>query len=130
MLTVDVKHHFSWLVFYSGCSGPSCYFPSGSFFFVLPLDFHGRLRVMRSLFILGALHGIEASFLVDISLRKLRTAIFKFVWPRRHSLANVGAVVSLLDGPQGCYPAYCVVWFRFRMLRRYHLAYRPGEVAG
>ena len=31
VLTVDVKHHFSWLVFYSGCSGPSCYFPSGFF---------------------------------------------------------------------------------------------------
>ena len=43
-------------------------------------------------------------------------------------MVNVGAVLSLLDGPQGCDPAYCVVWFRFRMLRRY-LAYRPGEVA-
>ena len=33
----------------------------------------------------------------------------------------------MLDGPAGCDPAFCVVWFRFRMLRRY-LAYRPGEV--
>ena len=38
------------------------------------------------------------------------------------------AVLSLLDGPTGCDPAFCVVWFRFRMLRRY-LAYRPGEVS-
>ena len=34
----------------------------------------------------------------------------------------------MLDGPSGCDPAFCVVWFRFRMLRR-HLAYRPGEVS-
>ena len=40
----------------------------------LPLDFHGRLRVLRSMFIPGALHGIEASFLPDTSLRKLRAA--------------------------------------------------------
>ena len=42
-------------------------------------------------------------------------------------MANVGAVLSLLDGPHGCDAAYCVVWFRFRMMRRY-LAYRPAEV--
>ena len=34
----------------------------------------------------------------------------------------------MLDGPSGCDPAFCVVWFRFRMLRRY-LAHRPGEVS-
>ena len=44
-------------------------------------------------------------------------------------LAKTGAVLSLLDGPPGCDPAFCVVWFRFRTLRRY-LAYRPGEVPG
>ena len=31
--------------------------------FDLQLGFHGRLRVLRSMFIPGALHGIEASFL-------------------------------------------------------------------
>ena len=36
----------------------------------------GRLRVLRSMFIPGALHGIEASFLAGTSLRKLRAAIF------------------------------------------------------
>ena len=89
--------------------------------FILPLDFHGKLRVMRTMFIPGALHGIEASFLADTSLCKI-------VWSRRQPFANTGAVLSLLDGPSGCDPAFfCVVWFRFRMLRRY-LAYRPGEV--
>ena len=43
---------------------------------VLPLVFfHGRIRVVRSMFIPGALHGIEASFLADTRLRKLRTAM-------------------------------------------------------
>ena len=95
--------------------------------FALPLDFHGRLRVIRSMFIPGAVHGIEASFLAETSLRKLRAAIVRVVWSRRQSLANTGAVLSLLDGPSGCDPAFCVVWLRFSMLRRY-LAYRPGEV--
>ena len=93
----------------------------------LPLDFHGRLRVLRSMFIPGALHGIEASFLADTSLRKLRAAFLEVPWSRRQPFASIGAVLSLLDGPAGCDPAFCVVWFRFRMLRRY-LAYRPGEV--
>ena len=26
-------------------------------------------------------------------------------------MANAGAVLSMLDGPQGCDLAYCVVWF-------------------
>ena len=95
--------------------------------FDLPLDFNGRLRVIRSIFIPGALHGIEASFLADASLRNLRTATFKVVWSDRQPLANVGAVLSLLDVPQVCDPAFCVVWFRFRMLRRY-IACRPSEV--
>ena len=88
--------------------------------------FHGRLRVVRSMFIPGALHGIVASFLAEASLHKLRTAIVKVVWSRRQSLANTGPVLSLLDGPSGCDPAFCVVWFRFRMLRRF-LDYQPRE---
>ena len=34
---------------------------------------------------------------------------------------------GLLDGPPGCDPAFCAVWFRFCMLRGY-LVYRPSEV--
>ena len=79
--------------------------------FALPLDFYGRLRVIRSMFIPGALHGIEASFVADAGLRKLRAAIVRVVWSRRQFLANPGAVLSLLDGPTGCDPAFCVVWF-------------------
>ena len=49
------------------------------------------------------------------------------VWSRRYPLASVGAVLSFLDGPTGCDPAFCVVWFRFRLFRRY-LALWPSQV--
>ena len=99
--------------------------------FVFLLDFYRRLKVIRSMFNPGALHGIEDSFLADVSLRELRTAIFKVVWSSRQRLANVGAVQCSVCSMVrlGCDPAFCVVWFRFRMLRRY-LAFRPGEVPG
>ena len=95
--------------------------------FVLPLDFQRRIRVVRSMYLPAALHGIEASLLVSDSLRKLLSSICSVVWSRRQPMANVGAVLSLLDGPTGCDPAFCVVWFRFRLLRRY-LALWPAEV--
>ena len=120
--------------------------------FAVPWIFHGRVRVVRSMYLPAALHGIEASSLASDSLRKLRSSIHRFipgalhgaeasllasdslrmllssvtrvVWSRRQPLASVGAVLSLLDGPTGGDPAFCVVWFRFRLLRRY-LALRP-----
>ena len=76
---------------------------------------------------LPALRGIGASLLASDSLRKLRSSIHRVVWSRRQPLASVGAVLSLFDGPTGCHPAFCVVWFRFRLLRRY-LALSPTEV--
>ena len=95
--------------------------------FILPLDFHGRVRVVRSMYLLAALHGIESSLFASASLRKLRSSVCRVVWSRRQPLASVGAVLSLLDGPTGCDSAFCVVWFRFRLLRRY-LALWPAEV--
>ena len=67
----------------------------------------------------AALHGVEASLLASDNLRKLRSSNCSVVWSRRQPIANVGAVLSLLDGPTGCDPVFCVVWFRFRLLRRY-----------
>ena len=95
--------------------------------FALPLDLHGRVRVVRSMYLPAALHGIEASLLASDSLRKLRSSIHRVVWSRRQPLASVGAVLSFMDGPAGCDPAYCSVWFRFRLLRKY-LALCPKEV--
>ena len=114
------------LVFDSCCSGSSSPF-SSSFDFALPLDFHGRVRVVRSMYLSAALHGIEAPLLASDSLRKLRSSICSVVWSRRQPMANVGAVLSLLDGPTGCDFAFCVVWFRFRFFRRC-LALWPAEV--
>ena len=75
----------------------------------------------------AALHGIESSLLALDSLLKLRSSICRVIWSRRQPLASVGAVLSLLDGPTGCDPAFCVVWFRFRLFRRY-LALWPSQV--
>ena len=63
--------------------------------FALPLDFHGRLRVVRSMFLPAALHGVEASLLASGSLLKLRSAICRVVWSRRPLPANVGWVFWL-----------------------------------
>ena len=66
--------------------------------FALPLDFHGRVRVVRSVYLPAALHGIEASLLSSDNLRKLRSSIHRVVWSRRQPLAGVGAVLSLWMG--------------------------------
>ena len=95
--------------------------------FALLLDFHGRVRVVRSMYLPAALHGIESSLLASDSLRKLRSSMCRVVWSRRQPMANVGAVLSLLDGPTGCDPAFCVIRFRFRLLHRY-LSLWPTEV--
>ena len=87
--------------------------------FALPLDFRGRVRIVRSMYLPAALHGVEASLLASDSLRKLRSSVCGYVWSRRQPLANVGAILCLLDGRAGCDPAFCVVWYRFRLLRRY-----------
>ena len=57
--------------------------------FVLPLDFHGRVRVVRSMFLPSALHGVEASLLAFDSLLKLRWSLCRVVWTRRQPLVLV-----------------------------------------
>ena len=83
--------------------------------------------MVRSMFLPAALHGVEASLLASDSLLRLRSSICRVVWSRRQPLANVGAVLSMLDGPSGCDPLFCVVWFRFRLFRRF-LALWPSQV--
>ena len=80
--------------------------------------------MVRSMYLPAALHGVEASLLALDSLRKLRSSINRVVWSRRQPLASVGSV-SFLDGPVD--PAFCVVWCRFRLFRRY-LALWPSQV--
>ena len=61
------------------------------------------------------------------SLRKLRSSISMVVWSRRQPLANVGAVLGLLDGPQGVTLHF--VWYGFGFACcGGTFAYRPLEV--
>ena len=93
----------------------------------LPLGFWGTLGLLRSECILAALHGVESSHISDANLNSLRTAFVAAAWSARMPLlAHPGPVLSLLDGPDGCDPAYFVVWTSFWLVRGY-LAYRPGE---
>ena len=92
---------------------------------VLPLDFVGKLRILLTMHLPGALHGAEASLVSISGLRKLRTAFCQASLCGGLRLANPGAVLSLLDGPVGSDPGFHVVWCRFRMLRR-HMAYNSS----
>ena len=83
--------------------------------------------MVRSMFLPAALHGVETSLLASDSFLELRSSICRVVWSRRQPLANVCAVLSLLDGPTGCDPLFCVVWFRFRLFRRF-LALWPSRI--
>ena len=92
---------------------------------VLLLDFIGRLRILRTMHLPAALHGAEASLVSLSGLRRLRTAFCQAALSGGLRLANPGAVLSLLDGPDGSDPWFYVVWCRFRMLRR-HMAYNSS----
>ena len=96
--------------------------PLVHFVAVFPLDFCGRLRILRSMHLPAALHGVEASLVSISGLRSLRTAFGQAALSGSLRLANPGAVLSLLDGPVGSDPGFHVVWCRFRMLRR-HMTY-------
>ena len=94
----------------------------------LPLDYRGKLRVLRTMYIPAALHGVEASHLSQSNLLKLRAAFVRACWSSRLTLAHTGTVLGMLDGPECVDPSACIVWYRFRLMRRY-LAYRPLESA-
>ena len=94
----------------------------------LPLGYQGKLRILRTMYVPAALHGVEASHLSQGSLLKLRAAFVRACWSSRLTLAHTGTVLGMLDGPEFVDPVACIVWFRFRLMRRY-LAYRLVEVA-
>ena len=95
----------------------------------LPLDYWRKLRVLRTMYIPAALYGVEASHLSQSNLLKLRAAFVRACWSGRLTLAQTGTVLGMLDGPECVDPSACIVWYRFRLLRRY-FAYRPLESAG
>ena len=67
----------------------------------LPLDYEGKLRILRTKFIPAALHGIEASLLSQSSYLRLRAASVRGCWSSKMSMSHSGTVLSLLDGPEG-----------------------------
>ena len=79
--------------------------------FAFPLDFFGRVRFVRAMFLPCALHGVEASYLSKGSFLKLLAAVMRAVWSRKQPLASSGAVLGLFDGPHGSDPSflYCLV---------------------
>ena len=82
------------------------------------------LVISRLVLIFVSLWIFMASLLASDSLLKFCSSICGVVWSRLQPLACVGAVLSLLGGPTGCDPLFCVLWFRFRLFRRF-----PGFVA-
>ena len=75
----------------------------------LPLEFGGKLRILRTMHTPAALHGVEASHLSLASSKTLRAACAGAVTSGSMPLANPGAVLSLLDGPPGSDPGYHIV---------------------
>ena len=85
---------------------------------ILPLDFVGKLRILRTMHLPGALHGAEASLVSNFWFAEAQYCLLSGLLSGGFRLANRGAVLSLLDGPVGSDPGFYVVWCRFRMLRR------------
>ena len=54
----------------------------------LPLGYHGKLRILRTMFIPAALHGIEASHLSQGSLLKLRAAFVRACWSGKFNFGS------------------------------------------
>ena len=50
---------------------------------LLSLDIYASAEVVRAMFIVGALHGVEASALSEDGVRSLRSDVVSAVWSRR-----------------------------------------------
>ena len=102
-------------------AGLLAFFLAFLFVMALPLDVAGKTA--------GASDKVFA-WCPSSDLRPLVSPLSLFVtavWSKKMLLAQVGAVLSLLDGPAGCDSGFYVVWCTFRLFRRY-LAQNPSEV--
>ena len=79
------------------CSWRSSMLPRVLALPALPLDFCGKLHLLKTMHVLAALHGAEASVVAQDGLRKLRTAFVRAVLSGALTLATPGAVPSLLE---------------------------------
>ena len=92
----------------------------------LPLDFTGRLRVLRTKFCFvpcAVLRLLVFPLGCSRSLGLLSSQLFGL----GRCLWLMMELCTLLDGPVGGDPGFYIVWCRFRLLRRY-LVYRPLEI--
>ena len=58
------------------------------------------------------LHGSEGAGVSSRHLDAFRIGIVRACWPKKMPMANPLALRSLLDAPDGCDPAYYVIWSR------------------
>ena len=65
---------------------------------VLPLDYCGRLCILRTMHLPAALHGVEGSLVSISGLRRLGSAFGQAAMSGGLRLTDPGAVLSLLDG--------------------------------
>ena len=79
----------------------------------LPLGFQVKLGLVRGKYQPAGLHAAEASYVSCSSISAFRAAIVRPVWSSKMPLANVPAILNLLDGPVGVDPAFHIIWSRF-----------------
>ena len=77
------------------------------------LGLKGKLQHLRANSGPPAPHRAEASLVSNSGMTSLTTAFCFAAWSSKMPPANIGAVLSMLDGPEGCDPAFHVVWAWF-----------------
>ena len=81
------------------------------------LGFKEKLQILLTKSGSSALHGAEASPISITALTSLRTAFCAAAWSSKMPPAKTGALLSMLDVPEGCEPAFQVIWAKFRTSR-------------
>ena len=75
-------------------------------FGALPFGFLRLVWIIRSKYLPAGLHGSEAAAVSGRHLDAIRGSIVRACWPRKLPMAHPHAVLSLLDAPDGCDPAF------------------------
>ena len=91
----------------------------------LPVGFLRLVGSVRAKFLPAGLHGAEGSHVSCKNVASFGAGVVRACWPKKLSMANPHAVLSLLDAPDCGDPGLYVIWGRFRQMRRF-LAYRPS----
>ena len=76
----------------------------------LPLGFLRFVGFVRTKFLPAGLHGSESAAVSGKSVDAFRTSIVRACWSQKLPMSNTRAVLSLLDAPERCEPAFYVIW--------------------